>query len=261
MRADLCLAVRLVLFVFGTGGLVLWQALSRLLHIGDPRRPARLWHAMVLRLLGIRVRVTGNVAPQRPLLIAANHVSWTDIMVLGAAAPMNFIAKAEVAGWPLLGPLFRSQATVFVERRERRQAQDQARAVADRLAAGDPLVLFAEGTTSDGIHLLPFKSTLFGAAAELAERRGEALLVQPATIVYTRLHGVALDRRRGARAAWIGDQTLVPHLRRLVRSGPWDVELVFGEPIGFAEEGRKKVALRAHRSVRAAIDDIRGARG
>jgi lyso-ornithine lipid O-acyltransferase len=249
MIGKLRLVLALAGFVPGTLGLVVWQLAMKATGIGDPRRPALLWHRMVLALLGIRVRVHGELSPKRPLLIAANHVSWTDIMVLGSIAPVNFIAKAEVAGWPVLGRLFRSQNSIFVERTARHRAGDQAREVAELLETGDPLVLFAEGTTGCGNRLLPFKSTLFGAAAQLAEG-AENFAVQPAALFYSRLHGMAMGRRHRARFSWIGDEELVPHLVLLATSGPIVVDVVLGATIGFDGANRKQVAAGAESAVR-----------
>lgn len=254
MRARAKLAIALIGFAFATAGLVAWQAAMKASRLGDPRRPALLWHRMVLALLGIRVHVAGALPAQRPLLIAANHVSWTDIMVLGSLAPVNFIAKTQVAGWPVLGRLFRSQNSVFVEREARHRSGEQTREVAETLKSGDPLVLFAEGTTGCGNRLLPFKSTLFGAAAQLSD---EAFAVQPAALFYSRLHGMAMGRRHRARYAWIGDEDLVPHLLRILESGPVDVEVRFGEPIGFAGANRKQVAARCEEAVRDMVASVR----
>jgi lyso-ornithine lipid O-acyltransferase len=254
MRAKAKLGLALIGFALGTAGLVAWQTVMKIARIGDPRRPALLWHRMVLALLGIRVHVTGPLSPQRPLLIAANHVSWTDIMVLGSIAPVNFIAKAEVAIWPVLGRLFRSQNSVFVEREARHRSGHQTREVAETLKSGDPLVLFAEGTTACGNRLLPFKSTLFGAAAQLSD---EAFAVQPAALFYSRLHGMAMGRRHRARYAWIGDEELVPHLLRILESGPVDVEVRFGEPISFVGTNRKQVSARSEAAIRELVTDVR----
>ncbi len=256
MRHKAKLAVVLIGFAIGTTLLTSWQVLMRASRIGDPRNPARLWHRMVLTLLGIRVHLAGDLTTQRPLLIVANHVSWTDIMVLGSIAPANFIAKSEVAQWPMLGRLFRWQNSVFVERDARHKAHHQTWDVAEKLKTGDPLVLFAEGTTGSGNRLLPFKSTLFGAAAQLSDT---AFAVQPVALDYARLHGIALGRAQRACLSWIGDQDLVPHLLYLIKSGPIDVEVRFGRPIGFQSLNRKQVAVQTEAAIREMIASMRRA--
>lgn len=212
-----------------------------------------LWHRIALKALGVRVRVKGALSADRPLLIAANHVSWIDIVAIGATAPVSFIAKSETAGWPFAGWLARMQRTVFVEREKRRKAGEQASDIGRRLAAGDVMVLFAEGSTSDGNMILPFKSTLFGAAKmALDEGAAERVLIQPLAIAYTRLHGLPMSRRHRALVSWIGDGELVPHVKMLLLEGGVDVELHFGEPFAFDKATqRKHVASRAELQVRA----------
>ena len=245
------LALALAAFAVATPPLMLWQALALRSRLMDERRVPRLWHAMVVRLIGLRVHVHGEPARGRPLLIAANHVSWTDIMALGATADVHFIAKAEVAGWPLFGRLAKLQRTVFIDRARPRGAGAQAGEIAARLANGEPMVLFAEGTTSDGNLPLPFKSSLF-AAAQMAMGDGGAAVIQPVAIAYTKLHGMPMGRRQRMRAAWIGDQTLVPHLAALLREGGIDVEIHFGAPVEFAPGAdRKQIAREVEARVRA----------
>lgn len=211
----------------------------------------KIWHGTIVRALGIRIHVRGSMAGDRPLLIASNHVSWTDIIVLGSRYDVTFIAKSELAGWPVLGMLAGLQRTVFVERERRRKSGEQAGEVARRLAGGSAMVLFAEGTTGDGNLLLPFKSTLFGAASmAVAQGAADAVMVQPLAIAYTRTHGLPMGRRHRFAASWIGDTELWPHIKALLREGAMDVELHFGEAMPFtAAANRKDVTRRAERQV------------
>ena len=219
------------------------------------RRLLRFWHRIVTRLLGLRIRVFGGIATGRPLMIAANHVSWADITVLAAVADVSFIAKSEMSGWPVFGWFSRMQRSVYVEREARRKSGEQASKVATRLAEGDVLVLFAEGTTGDGNQLLPFKTTLFGAAPIiLSATHHDEMWIQPVAIVYTRLHGVPMGRRHRGLVAWIGDQDLVPHLGSLLREGAIDVEVHFGAPVEFtADSNRKEVARLVEARVRGML--------
>lgn len=219
----------------------------------DDRILPNLWHRFILKLLGIRVHVVGEMSRRRPLLLAANHISWTDIMVLGAAARVNFIAKSEVSGWPGIGILAHLQRTVFVDRERRRKSGEQAGEIAGRMRSGDPMVLFAEGSTGDGNLLLPFKSTLFGAASmAIEEGASDGVAIQPVAIAYTRFHGMPMGRRHMMRAAWVGDAPLLPHLLGLIREGALDVELYFGEPVEYGgTAGRKAAAQETESRVRA----------
>lgn len=225
-----------------------------------PLAVSKLWYRAALRALGWRVRVEGRLSDARPLLIVANHVSWADILVLGAQGELSFVAKSEVASWPVIGRLARLQNTLFVERGRRRASGEQAHAVAGRLKQDAGVVLFAEGTTGDGNLVLPFKSTLFGALKVSAQSGDRPVTVQPAAIAYTKLHGVPLGRLEREVASWIGDRALGHHLWLLARHGPLDVVLRFGEP--FAADighGRKELARRCEAEVRRlAADALRG---
>jgi 1-acyl-sn-glycerol-3-phosphate acyltransferase len=224
-----------------------------------------LLHRLNVRVLGIRIHRVGTATAKRPLLIASNHISWTDISVLASMLDVSFIAKSEVAGWPAIGWMSRLQRCVFVERDARRKSGEQAGDVAARLAA-HPVALFAEGSTGDGNVLLPFKSTLFGAAARaIAGGAAEKVFVQPVAFAYTRLHGMPMGRQHRPIAAWIGDQDLVPHLSSLLSEGGIDVEVHFGEPIEFsAGTNRKAIARQVEAEVRtmmqAALADPRPSR-
>lgn len=212
-----------------------------------------LWHRFALKLLGIRLHVVGELATGRPLLLASNHVSWTDIMVVAAAAPVSFIAKSEIANWPIGGTFARLQRSVFVERDRKHSSGEQTNEIAERLASGDAIVLFAEGTTGDGNLLLPFKTTLFGAASLMVDAgRTESVAIQPMAVVYTRFHGMPMNRRSRARAAWIGNSSLLPHLMALLKEGAVDVEVHFGEPVEYRKgSNRKLVAQEVERRVKA----------
>lgn len=236
--------VGLVLIVLATTLVAIFQPVALRTGLFSDKLVPRLWHKFALKVFGIRVRVTGKIAAGRPLLLASNHTSWIDIVVLGASADVHFIAKADMSRWPVMGWLSTLQRTVFVERERPRQSDRQASEIGMRLVAGDPMVLFAEGTTSDGNQLLPFKSTLFGAASmALAATPGKTVLIQPVAIAYTRLQGMPMGRRYRVHSAWIGDQDLFPHLVAILKEGAMDVEIRFGEPVEFdAASNRKQVA-------------------
>ena len=189
----------------------------------------------------------------RPLLIAANHVSWLDIVVLSAAMPVSFVAKSEVAGWPGIGLLARLQNTIFVDRKRRLQTAATARAIGQRLSAGGAVVLFAEGTSSDHNRVLPFRPALLGAAREALAASGENVIdVQPVSIAYPRRHGLPVLRRDRPEIAWYGAMTLHNHLWNILKCGAPEAVLTFGQPIAVtAADDRKQIALRAEREVRA----------
>ena len=244
------------LFALITPFLALAQLLA-LRGLFSPDIIPRLWHRLILKCLGLKVRVHGSLSHKRPLLLASNHISWADIMVLGAKADVRFIAKAEVADWPGMGTIARLNRTVFVEREQKRKSGKQASEIAQRLIGGDALVLFPEGTTADGNFLLPFKSTLFGAAKLALDADAETVYIQPVALAYTRLHGLPLGRYRRLFLSWTGDIGLLPSLLEMLSQRAMDVELHFGEPVPFtSDSNRKEIAREVENSVRTTFKAI-----
>ncbi len=205
-----------------------------------PRLPW-LFHRALARSLGLHVVVHGRQARGGGVLFVANHLSWADIPVLGSRILAAFVAKAEVAGWGPVGWLSTLARTVYVDR-ERRQATGAAKnAIVDRLAAGENVILFPEGTNSDGIAVLPFKSALFAAIED------DDFVIQPVTIAYTRLNGMPITRERLPDIAWIGDTALMPHLLAFMSLGKVRAELAFHPPVRRADFGdRKALAQHCH---------------
>lgn len=248
--AIVLLAVTLLLLPFQLLGLRFNWKIRRFL--------PRLWHRVACRVLGIRVRVHGVPEAKRPLLLAANHASWKDILVLGSVADVVYIAKSEVRGWPVFGVLARLQATIFVEREQRQKTGEQVNEIAERLAAGEIVVLFPEGTTSDGNRLLEVKSSLFGAAASAVPHAPDGIVhIQPVSIAYTGLHGMAMGRYHRPIAAWPGDIELMPHLMGILRAGAVDVDVDFGERVDYTRTSNRKAVSR---TVEARIRAMLGAR-
>lgn len=229
------------------------------------RRAARVlplwWHRAATRMVGIRVHVHGAPAKERPLLIASNHVSWLDITVIGSIMPLSFISKAEVASWPVFGLFAKLQRSVFVERERRTKTGAVAGEIADRLGKGDVLVLFAEGTSSNGIHVLPFRTALVGAAARAVQAAGGQATIQPLAVNYTQLHGLPIGRFHKPRVAWYGDMDMAPHLWWVLKHGELDVDVAFGDPIPVREGAdRKEIARQAEAVVRHLVGEATAGR-
>ena len=204
----------------------------------------RFYHRCCCHILGIRVHAIGRPAETRPTLFAVNHISYLDITVLGSLLEASFIAKSEVAGWPLFGWLARLQRSVFIDRRARSTAH-QRDSIAARLAAGEALILFPEGTSGDGNRLLPFKSALFAVADHVPGRTAAGpVTVQPVSIAYTRLDGIPLGRVLRPFFAWYGTMSLAPHLWRMLGLGRLDVVVEFHPPTTLAARGSRKMLAR-----------------
>lgn len=217
-----------------------------------------LYHRGLARILRVRVRRVGRASQQRPTLFVFNHVSWLDIVVIDTLFPGCFVAKADVAGWPLFGLLAKLQRTVFVERRAARAAESRDEMTV-RLEQGDNLILFPEGTSSDGLGVLPFKSTFFA----LAERqvKDRPLQVQPVSIAYCRLNGLPVGRTWATNFAWIGDQDLAAHLWQFLKAGPSEVVVQFHEPVTICDfGGRKALSQHCQNAIAQGVSDALAAR-
>ena len=228
------------------------------------RRLPHWYHRRVCRMIGIRIHTDGRLRPGEPVLIISNHVSWLDIPVLSAIGPVSFIAKKEVSGWPFVGSLARLQRTVFVDRERRLTVGDTASEVEARIMDGDYIILFAEGTSSDGNQVMPFRSALFAStgvgqsrAGAAMPRAGQPAQVQTLAIAYTRLHGVAMDRFCRPHVAWYGDMEMASHAWQLLKAGPLDVHIRISEPIALAAfDDRKALARYAETRVRGDMAEL-----
>ncbi len=228
---------------------------------GARRQIPHAYHRLVCRILGIRVIVHGRAARGSGVLFVANHCSWVDIPTLSAASAVSFVAKQEIADWPFFGLLAKLQRTIFIARDKRGETGRYRDTIRARLRAGDNLVLFPEGTSSDGNRVLPFKSALFavaeaGTIAEAPEGQTWAPLIQPVSIAYTGLCGLPLQRPERPFVTWYGDMELVPHLWDMVRRGPIEAVVVFHPPLATeTTDSRKQMAAAAQEAVAAGVAD------
>lgn len=203
---------------------------------------ARLYWRVVCFLIGMRIRVVGERRAAPRTLYLANHSSWLDILVLGGTLDAAFVSKAEVGQWPLVGLVARLGRTVFVSR-SRGRTGDEAREMRDRLAAGDSLVLFPEGTSSDGTRVLPFRSS-FLSVADAAE------VIQPVSVAYDRLGGLPACRRDRPLFAWYGDMSIGPHAWRLCRHAGLRATILLHDPLDpRAIPNRKALSAAAEATV------------
>jgi 1-acyl-sn-glycerol-3-phosphate acyltransferase len=241
-------------------GIILWTLWLTLVNLrtalskrGMPASVTMKWHRTVLKLAGIELTVTGTPVRDRPVLVAANHSSYLDIVALGALLPCSFVSKAEVKDWPGFGWLAVQQRTVFIERNPR-QAARHLEEMKEHLRTGDCLVVFPEGTSSDGTRVLPFKSTLFQAASIELPESGQ-IAVQPVSIAYTRLDGMPMGRAFRPFFTWFGDMDLAPHLIAWLGLGTLGIDVVFHHPLTLDEtDGRKDLARRCQDAVARGLE-------
>ena len=189
------------------------------------------YYRALCTVLRIRVRVVGEPVRDRAVLFISNHVSWADIVVIGSIAPVAYVSKSEIAGWPLVGTAAKSQRTVFVDRSRRHQTGDAIAEIVKRLASGTSVVLFAEGTSSDGNRVLPFRSALIGAVKEAISRAEHGILIQPMSICYTGLNGIPMGRQHRPTVAWYGDLDFMPHIKDFIERGAIDAVVSYGDPV------------------------------
>ena len=245
--------LRAIALVGFTLAIVLAFAVAKPFRIKGWRSLPRLWHRTAARIIGLRIRVRGTICRDSPVLYVANHCSYLDIVALGAALKGSFVAKKDIESWPVFGMLARFQNTIFIERNPRlaRLHQDE---IARRLAVGDNLILFPEGTSTDGNRVLPFKSTLFSVVK--AYQGDSPLSVQPLTLAYTRLNGLPIGRVQRPLATWFGDMALGPHLWHLLKQGRVTVEIIAHPPVADnAFPTRKDLSRHCERMIRDGLQE------
>lgn len=249
LRAALRMACLLAVLSVLLPLLLLIRAVERPL-LG-PKRPfspfiVQAFFKACLAILGISVKLEGR--PMRlPGAVVGNHASWLDIFVLNARHRVFFISKSEVANWPGIGFLARAAGTLFI-RREAREAQAQTAALGERLTAGHPLLFFPEGTSTDGLRILPFKATLF--EAFFAPGLRDRAYIQPVTVIY--------EAPRGTDPAfygWFGDMDFAPHFAAVLAAGRGGAaRLVYHTPLKVdAFENRKALSRAAEAAVRSGM--------
>lgn len=198
------------------------------------------WSAKFLEILNIRVVTHGNVpkAHTRQALLVANHISWIDIWAIKQLHPINFVAKSEVRGWPIIGWLAVQVGTLFIERARRHDTGRTAHAMEQGLRDGHCLCLFPEGTTTDGTELKPFKTGLLQAAINAGAT------VCPVAIRYPNLDGSI-----NTAVAYDGDTTLLQSLLAVLKQPEIVVELHFAPPLPAAQQERRHLSHQARHAI------------
>lgn len=184
-----------------------------------------LFHKLLLWLLSIKVEIEGRIEVAKDCnLFLSNHISYLDIPILGSNLPLRFVAKSEVASWTLFGFLAKMARTIFIKR-NRHNTLGQKNIIKHSLLLKEKVLIFPEGTTSDGNRVLDFKSSLLSAVEK------EDFLIQPITLLYSEINGIPINRWLRPVIAWYGDMELQPHLSTLVSLRPIKVRLIFSDPV------------------------------
>jgi len=250
--------VRATLFLAVTGALLALYPVAIVLGRRARWLMRRVWCRAICRVLNIRRMARGTPFSACPTMLVANHVSYLDILILGSFTDATFIAKSEVEGWPLFGFTARLCGTLFIKRHWR-QALIQRNAIAARMRDDESFILFAEGTSTNGLAVKPFKTSLLSVAEPWVLDRPVA--VQAVVLAYNRLaDGTPVSLANCDLYAWYADMPFMPHLWEVLRQPGLDVELEFQEPVlSWSVTSRKLLgrALRAEVAARLAV--LRGA--
>lgn len=229
-------------------------ALARLVAPGRRRAVARLgawscrsWSRAMCAILSVRRDVDGPIPHEGVFLVAANHVSYLDILVLGSLYPSHFLAKREIASWPFFGWIARGAGTLFVDRDQARDVVRAGREMSDRLELGLPLTIFPEGRSSRGVEILPFQPSLL----EPAARAGVPCWA--ASISYETPGSLTAPSRT---VCWHDSESLLIHFPRLVGLNEVVARVRFARA-SVTSEDRKALAMALWENANATFTPVR----
>ncbi len=223
----------------------------RWLPVGARSRIKQGWSRWLVSACGLRIQLVRSATSPtpHPSFLVMNHVSWLDIFVLNAVLPATFVAKAEIRRWPLVGWLVAGSGTIFVERGSRHAVRRVNQLILKRLAAGERVAFFPEGTTTDGSGLLPFHTSLFAAAMVSDGETFQSQVIQPIALMYFQ------GDERTAVPAYIGDQTLVDSIVQILSTRDLSAQIHFLPVIDQIPTPvtRHVLAAESERRIRTAI--------
>ncbi len=210
----------------------------------------RLWHWATCKIFRVKVRVEGDYSHDHQKLFMSNHVSYIDIPVIGSVVKASFVAKSDVASWPVFGFLSHLQQTAFISRR-RTAIAGEKKAIGKLVASGRELIIFPEGTSTDGQSVLDFKSSLFAIALD---EGNDGLYVQPMTLRVDGSDGGGAPKTQEERNLYSWhvemDTPLAEHLWRFAKHRGADITLIFHAPIKATDfDSRKTLAKACHARV------------
>ena len=228
------------------------QTLGFILRTGDGRHLRLRFYRGALRILGIRIRVFHRFSPRHPLFVVSNHVSYLDVFVLGSLIPAVFVSKDDVREWPVIGWIAWLQRTIFIARR-RSGTTNELKPLAAALEKGFNVIMFPEGTSTDGLSVLPFKSSLFEAP------RQASAYIQPVSLIYRDRHGGRLTDKDRQFYTWGTDAPFFNHFLNLILRPGVLVEVWIRKSIS-PQKNRKQLAQiaqsRIHAPIRHRVDQL-----
>lgn len=222
--------------------------------LGKPKTVSKIsfsCYKNLARIIGVTVEIRGEVSEERPLLLVGNHLSYLDIITYGAALPVLFAPKGEIAKWPAVGGIAKMTGCVFIDRRITQTSKNLDH-IAEALKMDVPLLLFPEGTTSDSKQILPIRSSYFK-LAEMEREAGRDLTIQPVFLAYTKVCNLPLDVITRPKVAWYGAMSLLPHVLELFSLGPIHAVIEFFPPLAPEQlTHRKSIAAECERVLKDA---------
>tara|TARA_Y100000022_G_C13224711_1_gene364239 strand:+ start:209 stop:1015 length:807 start_codon:yes stop_codon:yes gene_type:complete len=232
------------IFTFLTIFLVFFKIFVQFISKRTSEKIVQIFHKLLLWLININIEVTGerNINDM-PTLYISNHLSYLDIPVLGSTLNGRFVAKIEISKWPLIGYLSKVGNTIFINRNLRFLKNNKSM-ILDYISKGDNIILFPEGTTSDGIRVLKFKSSL------LTSLEQKNILIQPIVISYKSINGMPLNRWLKPIIAWYGDMDLKPHIINILKLFSIKVKVTFLPPFNGRDfRNRKDMTSNLHHAI------------
>ena len=206
-----------------------------------------IFHKILLKILGIKVKLIGQKVTRRPLILAGNHTSYIDIIILGSIMPICFIAKQEIKSWFLFGFLAKMQNTIFIKRKNFK-ALENIKNINKELGSKSAIVLFPEGTTNSGKKILNFKSSLFN----LFEGNN-TLRLQNFSLCYTHVNDMPIDNRTRPQISWYGDMNIVTHLLNFLKLSSIKATVVLHPVMQLDKQDRKTISMLSIKQVKEGI--------
>jgi 1-acyl-sn-glycerol-3-phosphate acyltransferase len=236
----------LIMGVYLTHTPIYWMLLK--LHTATGRRFGRYYLSNWRKCIGHQIVIKGKLSSAKPTLFVANHSSYVDILILGTCIPGRFVAKQEVAKWPVMGWLATQQGTIYIERK-REAIADGTESLVGPLEKGENLILFPEGTTSDGCRVLPFKSSFFDVAMK------KNLVVQPVSVAYVGWDRFSMPRFLRKQCGWFSEEVdLLTHLWELAQLGTIQVIVELHPPLKAKDfSSRKALAAASFQAVQGGL--------
>ena len=206
-----------------------------------------IFHKILLKILGVKLRLIGQKTSVRPLILAGNHTSYIDIIILGSIMPICFIAKQEIKSWFLFGFLAKMQNTIFIKRKNFKTLEN-IQSINNDLGSNSAVVLFPEGTTNSGKKILNFKSSLFNVF-----ENNNTLRLQNFSLCYTHVNGMPIDNRTRPLISWYGNMNIVTHLLNFLKLSSINATLILHPVMQFKDENRKTISMLSLKQVKEGI--------